>query len=159
MMSKILVCSFETFQEVNDTVEALYDNGYSRHDLGVIMSVDTRGKRIPDKHEVKQLVQNGSKNAAIQALIALSESIGTLTFDGKKILATGPCARKISGENGNSGLVGSLVELGQRFSHAKLSEQELEDGNILLSIQTSSDKAHITKSLLKNSGAQAIFLG
>jgi hypothetical protein len=140
-----------------DSAEAAYrslnDRGYSKDDVNLIMSDDTRKKHFSDVDKDGD-TELGSKalegagvgagiGGTIGAIIAGIAAVGTLAIPGVGLIAAGPIAAALAGAGAGGavgGLIGALVGAGIPEERAKLYEQGVKEGGIVMGVEPRSDE-------------------
>ena len=127
---------------------ALRERGYSKDDVDVVMSEETRaqlfngGERVETELGTKALeglgagsAIGGTAGAIIGALVAVGVSI---TIPGLGLLVAGPIAGALVGAGAGGltgGLIGALIGYGIPEKHARAYEAGIKEGGIFLSVR------------------------
>jgi hypothetical protein len=140
-----------------DSAESAYrslsDRGYGKDDVNLIMSDDTRKKHFSDDKRTGD-TDLGSKalegagvgagiGGTLGAILAGIAAVGTLAIPGVGIIAAGPIAAALAGAGAGGalgGLIGALVGAGIPEDRAKLYEQGVRDGGIVMGVEPRSDE-------------------
>ncbi|MDX6446493.1 MAG: hypothetical protein QOH71_3567 [Blastocatellia bacterium] len=131
-----------------DSAERAYrtlgERGYGKDDVNLLMSDETRKKYFADRDtEIgTKAWEDAGKGAAIGgavgATLAALAAIGTtLALPGLGLLIAGPIAAAFAGAGAGAvtgGLVGALVGYGIPEERAKLYEQGIKDGGIVMGV-------------------------
>lgn len=146
---------------------ALSNRGYGRDDVNVLMSDETRNKYYPagetDKTEVgTKAWEDAGKGAAIGgaagATLAALAAIGTtLALPGLGLLIAGPLAAGIAGAGAGGltgGLIGALVGHGIPEERARLYDEGIRQGGIVMGVTPRSDEdaAYLEDEFERNRG-------
>ena len=129
---------------------SLSERGYSKDDVNLIMSDDTRKKYFTDDEATEfgtKAWEGAGKGAAIGggvgATLAAIAAIGTtLALPGLGLLIAGPIAAALAGAGAGAltgGLIGALVGHGIPEEHAKQYEKGIREGGILMGVEPRSD--------------------
>jgi hypothetical protein len=132
---------------------ALSSRGYGRDDVNLLMSDDTRNKYYPAGETGKTEVgtkawEDAGKGAAIGggvgATLAALAAIGTtLALPGLGLLIAGPLAAGIAGAGAGGltgGLIGALVGHGIPEERARLYDEGIRKGGIVMGVTPRSDE-------------------
>jgi hypothetical protein len=138
-----------------DSAEAAYrtlsDRGYKKDDVNVLMSDDTRKRYFSDDDADTELGSKALEGAAVGAgiggtlgaILAGIAAVGTLAIPGVGLIAAGPIAAALAGLGAGAatgGLVGALVGAGIPEERAKLYEQGVKEGGIVMGVEPRSDE-------------------
>lgn len=135
---------FKTQEEAEKAYQDALDAGYKPQDINVIMSEDSR-----KKYYDSMLVKEGSKastgmgvggltGAAIGGIVAAIAAVGTsLVIPGLGLVIAGPLAAGLAGAGAGGitgGLVGALIGWGIPEDKAKVFEEGIKSGGIVLGV-------------------------
>jgi hypothetical protein len=138
-----------------DSAEAAYrsinERGYNKDDVNVMMSDETRKKHFADDDRGTDLGSKALEGAAVGAgiggtlgaILAGVAAVGTLAIPGVGLIAAGPIAAALAGLGAGAatgGLVGALVGAGIPEERAKLYEQGVKEGGIVMGVEPRSDE-------------------
>ena len=142
------------------------ERGYNNNDVNLLMSDDTR-KKYFTKGETElgtKAWEDAGKGAAIGggvgATIAALAAIGTtLALPGLGLLIAGPIAAAFAGAGAGAltgGLIGALVGYGIPEERAKVYEQGIKDGGIVMGVHPRNDEdaAYLEKDWRANRGEE-----
>src|ERR1700731_2612269 len=116
--TKLVSGVFKTRQSAGAVVDALLTRGYSRDDISVLMSDETRDKEfvLARSHAAEGAGIGGVAGGAVGAVIAGIAAAGTLImFPGIGLVIAGPVIAAIAGSGvggAAGGLVGALIGAG-----------------------------------------------
>jgi hypothetical protein len=147
---------------------ALNEKGYTKDDINLIMSNETRKKYFSgnaDKREIgtkaaedagKGSVIGGTVGAVAGVLAALGTSI---VIPGLGVLIAGPIAAGLAGAGAGSitgGIIGALVGAGIPEDKAKLYESGVKGGKIVMGVHphTEEDAEFIERTWTENNGKE-----
>lgn len=143
---------FKDRESAESAYNSLNTRGYGKDDVNLLMSDDTRKKYFSDDAAPSELDtkawEGAGKGAAIGgtvgATLAAIAAIGTtLALPGIGLLIAGPLAAGIAGAGAGGltgGLVGGLIGHGIPEEHAKVYEQGIKDGGIMMGVETRNDE-------------------
>jgi hypothetical protein len=142
--SKMLTGMFRDRESTENAYRSLQDRGYTKDEINVIMSDDTR-KKYFSKGETeignKAMEGAGAGSAiggAIGAAVGIVAAIGTsLVIPGLGLVIAGPLAAGIAGAGAGGvtgGLIGALVGSGMTEERARLYESGVKEGKIVMGV-------------------------
>lgn len=142
--ANIMTGLFRDRESAERAYSKLGERGYGKDDVNLMMSDDTRKKYFADTNtEIgTKAWEDAGKGAAIGgavgATLAALAAIGTtLALPGLGLLIAGPIAAAIAGAGAGAmtgGLVGALVGYGVPEERAKLYEQGIKEGGIVMGV-------------------------
>ena len=140
----IMTGLFRDRESAERAYRTLGERGYGKDDVNLLMSDETRKKYFADREtEIgTKAWEDAGKGAAIGgavgATLAALAAIGTtLALPGLGLLIAGPIAAAFAGAGAGAvtgGLVGALVGYGIPEERAKLYEQGIKDGGIVVGV-------------------------
>ena len=160
-------------KESSETVfEALRSRGYSKDDIDVVMSDDTRKKHYgdldsADRSELGDKAMEGAGvgsaiGGTLGAVVGAVAAIGTsLVLPGLGLVIAGPIAAALAGAGAGGltgGLIGALVGSGIPEEHAKEVEQHITQGGIAIGVTPrSAEDATYIRDLLGKHGNGRVY--
>lgn len=155
----------ESAEKAYNTLES---RGYTKDDVNVIMSDETRKKHFqdvahPTEFGTKAMEGAGTGGAiggAIGGIVAAVAAIGTsLLIPGLGLVIAGPLAAGLAGAGAGSitgGLVGALIGSGIPKERAVIYEEGLKNGRIVLTAypRTDEDAKYIEQEWQANKGEE-----
>ena len=162
-MSKTVTALFNTRDEAQTALFKLEQAGYSKSQVTVLVTEETRGRHfgIDDKTKAAEGAVTGATIAGLAAglFIALG-SAGVMLVPGLNLIVSGALVGGLAGLGAGAaagGLVGALIGMGVPEHEAKLYEDTIRNGAILLAVDASNDaSADKVKSIFKDTKAQNI---
>lgn len=131
---------------------ACVELGYEIGDVNVVMSEDTR-KRLSDQSETTTLLADrqaeggelgGPKGGRVEMLVTILAAVGAaLALPALGFVVAGPIAAALTGAGAAglvAGLIGALGDWGIPQERARLYEQGVRDGGILMMVEARSDE-------------------
>ena len=127
--------------------QSLHDRGYTKEDVNLLMSDDTRKKHFGDDAVHTELGDKAMEGAGVGsaiggtagAIIGAIAAIGTsVALPGLGLIIAGPLAAALAGAGAGGltgGLVGALVGSGIPEEHAAEYEKGLNDGGIVMGVK------------------------
>ncbi|MEZ0223296.1 MAG: hypothetical protein ACAH83_01990 [Alphaproteobacteria bacterium] len=162
-MSKTITAVFDTRTEAEFALAQLDQAGYTRAQVTMLITEESRGKHfgVDDKTKVAEGAATGATIAGLSAGLFLAlGSAGALLVPGLNLIVSGALVGGLAGLGAGAvggGLVGALVGLGVPEHEAKLYEDTIRKGAILIAVDASDAAgAERVKSILKNTKAQSI---
>ncbi len=168
-MHKVISGLFTTRAQADNALQRLEDIGYTNEDISVITR-DTTVNMNPNKTD--DIQAGAATGGVIGGLVGLLAGIGVLTIPGLGALfiagpvaaalgLTGALASTASGAMTGvlaGGLIGAFKDLGVDETKAKLIEERVKNGDILLMVQCDDeDDNSVIKDVLSESGGQHIY--
>jgi hypothetical protein len=134
---------FNDRESAESAYNSAIDRGYSKDDINLLMSDETRNKYFNDDTEMgnKALEGAGTGSAiggTLGAIIGAIAAIGTnVVLPGLGLVVAGPLVAALVGAGAGGatgGLVGALIGWGIPEDHAQAYEQGLKDGKIMVGV-------------------------
>lgn len=160
--SGYLTGTFRDRESAERAYNALLQRGYDRDEINVVMSDMTQKRYFVDP-----LADRGSKAAeggmtgaavggAAGAIAGVLAMAGTLAIPGLGIVLAGPLAAGLAGLGAGAatgGVVGTLIGAGIPENQAKVYEQDIKRGNILVSVRPRTEEdARFIEDVLREHG-------
>lgn len=144
-------------------IDLLRANGFKDGELSILASESSIEKNIEIEENTKApegISLGASVGGAVGATIAGLTAIGTVTLTGgASLLAAGPIVASLAGAGAGAtagGVIGGLIGMGIPETEAKIINERLGSGNVLIGINTSDQQKNETKKLLERSGAEQV---
>jgi hypothetical protein len=145
---------FRDRESAERAYDALEEKGYTKDEINVMMSDDTRKRYFNDEdhdHDTSlgnKAMEGTGKGAAIGgtvgAIAGIIAAIGTtLVIPGLGLVIACPIAAGLAGAGAGSitgGLIGALVGSGVPKEHAEEYERGINDGRIVMGVKPRSDE-------------------
>jgi uncharacterized membrane protein len=160
---KKVVGVFHSEQEAINAIEGLKQQGYRAEDISVIAKdkedlnrvTDTTGSNAPEG-----IATGATAGGILGGITGLLVGIGALAIPGVgPIIAAGPIAATLTGAAvgaGTGGLVGGLIGLGIPEDEAKVYNNYVKEGNILVLVDSHVDRdLHTYNNFRKNNSLNA----
>jgi len=144
---RVLTGMFRDRESTENAYNSLHERGYSKDDINLVMSDDTRKTHYND--EATEGTEIGTKAAehagkgsaiggTIGAIVGVVAAIGTsVVIPGLGLLIAGPIAAGLAGAGAGGltgGLIGAMVGSGIPEARAKLYESGIKEGNVVISV-------------------------
>ena len=148
----MLTGMFADRESTENAYNALHERGYSKDDINLIMSDDTRKKYYSDKDDHSELGTKAAESAGtgagiggtIGAIVGVIAAIGTsVIIPGLGLIVAGPIAAGLAGAGAGGiagGLVGALVGSGIPEDRAKVYESGINDGHVVMGVHPRTDE-------------------
>ena len=142
---------FRDRESAERAYDALEEKGYSKEEINVMMSDDTRKKYFSEDDDSelgsKALEGAGTGSAiggTVGAIAGIIAAIGTnLVIPGLGLVIAGPIAAGLAGAGAGGitgGLIGALIGSGIPEEHAKEYEKGIKDGHIVMGVKPRSEE-------------------
>jgi hypothetical protein len=163
MMSKTITAVFDTRAEAESALGKLDQAGYTRSQVTMLIAEEARGKHfgIDDKTKAGEGAATGAAIGGLSAALFLAlGATGALLVPGLNLVVSGALVGGLAGLGAGSvtgGLVGALVGLGVPEHEAKLYEDTVRKGAILIGVEAGDDiGVEKVKRILQGTKAQSI---
>jgi len=130
----------------------LHERGYSKDEINLIMSDETRKKYYDDENDDSELGTKAAEGAGtgtaiggtIGAIVGVIAAIGTsIAIPGLGLVIAGPIAAGLAGA-GAGGIAGSaigaLIGAGIPEDKAKIYEQEIKNGGVVMGVRPKNEE-------------------
>lgn len=162
-MSKLVTALYETRSQAEAATSRLLAEGFSRDDICLLMSDETRGREFVLEEHTKApegATTGAATGGALGGIAAGLVGVGVLAVPGLNLLAAGPIVAALAGVGAGGalgGLIGALVGAGLREHEAKLAAEKLaERGHILVGVYAHDDRRQLAREIMETSGAQEV---
>jgi hypothetical protein len=147
--------------------QTVYDRGYTRHDVNLAMSDETRKRHFGEVGGRRTELGNkaaegagigGAIGGSLGAIAAAIAAVGTtIALPGLGLVIAGPLAAAIAGAGAGAatgGIVGALIGWGIPEERVKEYDQAIREGGILMGLRprTEEDAAYIERHWRDNRG-------
>jgi len=164
----MLTGMFSDRESAEKAYNSVHERGYTKDDINLIMSEDTRKKHYSDDSMKTDLGTKAAEGAGtgsviggtIGAIVGIVAAIGTsIVVPGLGILIAGPIAGGLAGAGAGGitgGLVGALVGSGIPEDRAKLYESGLKNGHVVMGVdpRNEEDAKYFEDSWRTNRGSE-----
>jgi hypothetical protein len=155
-MSKSVVATYVTVHDANNAIEALHRAGFSNDEISLLVTDVAKKKHFAIEQGTKA-AEGASLGSAIGgalgALVAGLTVAAGLILPGLGALVAGPLIAALAGAGvggAAGGLIGALVGAGFTETEAKLIEDELKDGNIVIGVlHDDADRVRLARTVLE----------
>ena len=161
MSKKMVTAIFKNRISAEHAVDKLISSGIARDEISLLVSDHTRDKEFEIKKGSKS-AEGASTGAltggAVGAIAAGLAGVGTIATGGA-LLAAGPLVAALAGAGAGGaagGILGGLIGLGFPEHQAKITEEELGKGKILIGANVDKDRTDSTKELLEEAGGDKV---
>jgi uncharacterized protein YjbJ (UPF0337 family) len=142
--------TFRDRESAESAYNSLTGRGYSQDDVNLLMSDDTRKKHFGDDANTdlgsKAMEGAGAGSAiggTIGAILAALVTVGTsVVIPGLGVVIAGPIAAALAGAGAGGltgGIIGALVGAGIPEDRAKLYDEDIRNGGIVMGVNPRSD--------------------
>lgn len=156
---------FRDRESAERAYDALEEKGYTKDEINVMMSDDTRKRYFSDDDDSdlgsKAMEGAGTGSAiggTVGAVAGIIAAIGTnLVIPGLGLVIAGPIAAGLAGAGAGGitgGLIGALIGSGIPKEHAEVYEKGIKDGHIVMGVRPRTDEEaeYISDDWRNNSG-------
>lgn len=160
-MSKFITATFKTRMAAEDTLRRLEAIGITDNQISLVSSDETRGRsfNLETHSQMDEGVAGGATaGGLIGAALGALAIAGTLVIPGLNVVVTGALVGSLAGLATGAvtgGVIGGLIGAGIPEFEAKIYEEEIRSGALLLAVETK-DAAQMddVKKILKSSSAE-----
>ena len=156
--NEFLTGSFRDRAEAERAYNSLISKGYSKDEINVIMSDDTRKRHFTETSTTTDLgnkaaeggIAGATVGGTVGAVAGVLAVAGTLAIPGLGLVLAGPLAAGLAGLGAGAaagGLLGALIGAGIPEERAKMYKTEIENGGIVVGVKPRSvdDVSHFEK--------------
>ena len=148
----MLTGMFADRESTESAYNALHERGYSKDDINLMMSDDTRKKYYSDENDDSELGTKAAESAGtgsaiggtLGAIVGVIAAIGTsVVIPGLGLVIAGPIAAGLAGAGAGGitgGLIGALVGSGIPEDRAKVYESGIKDGHVVMGVRPRNDE-------------------
>lgn len=160
--SKTVVGLFDTMQQANRAADQLRGEGITGDQIGIIAGNESNryGDYATTDPGAKDVGHRAGTGAAIGGGLGLVAGLVALAIPGfGPIIAAGPIVAGLTGAVAGAatgGLIGGLTAAGVSESDAKLFENRLRQGGVLLTVRTDDARADRAADILDANGARDV---
>jgi hypothetical protein len=159
-MSKSVVATYASVRDANDAIEALHRAGFSTEEISLLVTDIAKKKHFAIEQGNKAAEGAGIGSAvggAVGALAAGLTVAAGLILPGLGALVAGPLIAALAGAGvggAAGGIIGGLVGAGFNETEAKLIENELKDGNIVIGVlHDDGDRVKLARNVLEQTNS------
>jgi hypothetical protein len=148
---QMLTGMFSDRESTERAYNTLHAKGYSKDEINLIMSDETRKKYYSDKHDDSEFGTKAAEKAGtgsaiggtIGAIAGVIAALGTsVAIPGLGIIVAGPLVAGLAGAGAGGitgGLIGALVGSGIPEDRAKLYESGIKNGRVVMAVHPRSN--------------------
>jgi len=155
-MSKSTVATYDFVRDANEAIEALHRAGFRNEEISLLVTDMAKKKHFAIEQGTKAAEGAGIGSAIGGAVGALAGGLTVaagLILPGLGALVAGPLIAALAGAGvggAAGGLIGGLVGAGFTETEAKLIEDELRNGNIVIGVlHDDSDRVRLARTVLE----------
>ncbi|HEX8475692.1 MAG TPA: CsbD family protein [Pyrinomonadaceae bacterium] len=150
--SRMVTGLFKDRESAEGAYRTLSERGYSKDDVNLVMSDETRDKHFKNSGDTSELGDKALEGAGVGsaiggtvgAVLAAIAAIGTtVALPGLGLLVAGPIAAGLAGAGAGGltgGLVGALVGSGIPEDRAKQYDEGIRGGGIMMGVNARADE-------------------
>ena len=155
-MNNTVVSIFSNRQQAEKAVDELRRQGFDR-EISIISKDE--GKYENENFSMKKtdsIADSATTGSALGGIAGLAAGAGMLAIPGiGPILAMGPIAGLLAGAAAG-GIAGGLIDLGIPEEESRKYEEQIKQGNTLVAVQTSDDRAQQASEILRENNAEDV---
>jgi hypothetical protein len=162
-MTKTITAVFNTREEADAALRSLEKEGYTKDQITMLISKETRGKHfsIVEGSKAEEGAAAGAALGGLAgALYMALASAGTVFIPGLNLVASGALVGGLAGLGAGAatgGLIGALIGLGIPEHEARLYDEKVRGGAILIAIEVyDEEKADRVENILRGANAQSV---
>jgi hypothetical protein len=148
--SRMMTCMFRDRDSAERGYASLVNRGYTKDDVNLLMSEECRNRHFSKAAGQTELGSKASEGAAVGAVaggglgaLLIGLAAAGFAVPGVPIIAMGPLVAALTGAGSGGAvgaLVGALIGSGIPEDRAKLYEQGIKDGGIVLGVVPLTDE-------------------
>lgn len=148
----MLTGMFKNRESTEKAYNTLHERGYTKDDVNLVMSDETRAKHYSDENDDSDLGTKAAESAGtgsaiggtIGAIAGVIAAIGTsIAIPGLGLIIAGPIAAGLAGAGAGGitgGLIGALVGSGIPEDRAKVYESGVKNGHVVMGVHPKNDE-------------------
>ncbi|MGF7185888.1 putative membrane protein [Desulfitispora alkaliphila] len=154
-MSSNVVAVFNSKDQAEEAVNALRDKGFDQ-EISILAKEQNNESEQGVTMENDSVSDGATTGGVIGGLTGLAVGAGALVVPGLgPLIAAGPIAGLLSGA-ATGGVAGALVDFGIPEAESKRYEEEVKQGNILVTVECNRDRADDAMSMLGEKGSNDV---
>ena len=161
-MSKLISGIFPTRNSADRAVQDLLDDGFRQADISVLLSESNVGHEFTVEKGTKApegVATGAAIGGAVGAVAMGLAAIATVAIPGMAFVAAGPIVAALTGMGAGAaagGITGGLIGLGIPEHEAKLYNEKMGSGGVLVGVHAEGDRANSAKRILEAAGAEKL---
>lgn len=163
MSAKAISAIYPDHKSAIKALHALKTHGFANRDISILMSEKSADLDIKIEQNSKApegALAGAGVGGAVGATLAGLTAVGTITLTGgAALLAAGPVVATLAGAGAGAtvgGAIGSLFGAAVPETEAKLTEERLSKGYVMLGVSIDEDREKEVKTLLKKANPDSI---
>ncbi|HEY0091502.1 MAG TPA: DUF456 domain-containing protein [Flavobacterium sp.] len=149
---QMLTGSFADRDSAENAYRALHERGYTKDEVNLIMSDETRKKHYSEENDHSDLGTKAAEGAGkgsaiggtIGAIAGVIAALGTsLVIPGLGLIVAGPLAAGLAGAGAGGitgGIIGALIGSGIPEDRAKHYEDKIKEGHVVMGVHPRNDE-------------------
>lgn len=165
-MSKLISGVFPTRSSADRAVQDLMDDGFRKEDISLVMSKPKDGDgnggnlHVEKGNKAAEGVATGAAIGGTVGAVAMGiAAVATVAIPGMAIVAAGPIVAALTGLGAGAaagGITGGLIGLGIPEHEAKLYNDKLGAGGVLVGVNAEGEREKVAKRILETAGAEKV---
>lgn len=145
-MSKYISATFKTRQAAEEVLHKLDSIGIKDEQVGMVVSDETRGNsfNIEEGSKMQEGLASGAvAGGLVGGVVAALTVATTIVAPGLNLVVAGVVASAFAGIGAGAttgGLIGAIIGAGETEYEAKIYEDEIKNGAILVSVEPKNDQ-------------------
>lgn len=159
-MARNIIGIYRTHQGAAVAVDSLAQAGFPQAAISMLVTENTHGQHfavVERTRAAEGVAAGGIAGGVIGGVAAGLTALASVTIPGIGLFAAGPLIAALTGVGAGAtagGLIGGLIGLGMNEHEAKLVEQELRRGGLLVGVHVEDgDQADQAKRVFRETGA------
>ncbi|OWZ84298.1 general stress protein [Natranaerobius trueperi] len=160
-MSKTVVGLFSSADRAENCINSLRERGFGDNEISLVAKDENREADQGDgsttmSYDNQNLGDGTATGGVLGGLAGLMAGVGALVIPGLgPIIAAGPIAGVLTGAV-TGGVAGGLIDYGIPEQRGEYYESRVKEGDVLLLIETRSEKADEAESIISEYGADNV---
>lgn len=162
-MTKTYIATYESSVDADRCIARLYEEGFTRNDISMLVSDDASKRHLAVEQRTKAaegMAGGAAAGGMLGALAAGLTAVAGIVIPGAGVLLAGPIVAALVGAGAGGaigGLVGGLVGLGFNENEAKLVEDAVRRGNVVVAVtDESGDRSRVIHGVFESTRALSI---
>jgi len=162
-VSKTVIATYETVPEANRAVSRLHEEAFEQEQISMIVCDDTRQTHLAFEHNTKApegIAAGATLGGTLGAIAAGLTTVAGIVIPGVGIGIVGPIAAALAGlgaGGATGGLVGGLIGMGMTETEAKVVEDAVKNGNVVIAVtEKDSKRVDVIEGVFKSTAARSV---
>ncbi|WP_052553271.1 hypothetical protein [Enhygromyxa salina] len=159
-MSKTIIATYEDVHGANRAVERLFEEGFTNEEISMLLSDATKDKHLAIETNTKApegVATGAAVGGTLGAIAAGLTAVASIVIPGLGLVVAGPLLAALAGLGAGGavgGLVGGLVGLGISENEAKVVEEAIKNGNVVIAVSHDDrDRIKVARAVFESTSA------